>query len=143
MTTPHVPLSLERRIEIELLVNAHPNHRSSGIIRELLKEIDELNKRLDTREKNRAKREAFEPPTHAEVTAEFERLGMNGESRSQATTFIAFYASKGWKVGGQKMISWPDACVTWRKRHAESTGSTPGAGRSPDPRMSKTMEPRL
>lgn len=37
-----------------------------------------------------------------------------------AEAFIAFYESKGWKVGSQAMKSWQSACVTWEKRKNEN-----------------------
>lgn len=36
-----------------------------------------------------------------------------------AEQFIAFYESKGWKVGGSPMKSWKAAVITWEKREKE------------------------
>lgn len=39
-----------------------------------------------------------------------------------AESFVAFYASKGWKVGNVLMKDWKSACVTWEKRYIEKNG---------------------
>ncbi len=54
----------------------------------------------------------FVPPTLEEVTAycKDRNNGVDPEA------FIAFYSSKGWKVGNQSMKDWKSAIVTWEKR---------------------------
>lgn len=40
--------------------------------------------------------------------------------------FVAFYQSKGWKVGKEPMKDWKAACITWENRwKAETPGATP------------------
>nr|WP_325254549.1 hypothetical protein [uncultured Oscillibacter sp.] len=42
--------------------------------------------------------------------------------------FVAFYASKGWRVGRSPMKSWKSAVVTWEKRwKLEGTGKEEAA----------------
>lgn len=57
-------------------------------------------------------REKFQPPALDEVSAYCRERG-NG---IDAEAFIAFYASKGWKVGSTPMKDWRAAVVTWEKR---------------------------
>lgn len=54
----------------------------------------------------------FVPPTLEEVTAycKDRNNGVDPEA------FIAFYSSKGWKVGNQSMKDWKSAVITWEKR---------------------------
>lgn len=42
-----------------------------------------------------------------------------------AEQFIAFYDSKGWKVGGSPMKSWKAAVITWEKREKEREKERP------------------
>lgn len=59
-------------------------------------------------------RQEFTKPTIADVRAHC------AERRNAVDpeTFVAFYESKGWKVGNQPMKSWKAAIVTWEKRIA-------------------------
>ena len=56
----------------------------------------------------------FVPPTVAEVFSHCQQR-KNG---IDAEAFVAFYASKGWKVGNQPMINWKQAVITWERRNA-------------------------
>ena len=38
-------------------------------------------------------------------------------SKVDAEAFVAFYESKGWMIGKNKMKSWKSAIVTWEKRN--------------------------
>lgn len=56
--------------------------------------------------------ERFRPPTVEEVQAYCDDKGYTFD----AEQFVAFYDSKGWKVGRNPMKSWQAACTTWAKR---------------------------
>ena len=56
----------------------------------------------------------FVPPTVDEVFSYCQQR-KNG---IDAETFVAFYASKGWKVGNQPMKDWKQAVITWERRNA-------------------------
>jgi len=58
----------------------------------------------------------FIPPTVEEV-ADYCRQRNNG---IDAEAFVAFYESKGWMVGNNKMKRWQSAVITWEKRHPEN-----------------------
>lgn len=63
----------------------------------------------------RTRTRTFKPPSAEEVAAYcLERN--NGIDPEQ---FIAFYESKGWMIGKNKMKSWKSAVITWEKRHKE------------------------
>lgn len=66
-----------------------------------------------------ARARAFAPPTVAEVDAYVRAKGY----RVDAEAFVAFYASKGWKVGSAPMKDWKAAVVTWSKRERRDTGN--------------------
>ena len=57
----------------------------------------------------------FTPPTVAEVQAYCDER-KNG---IEASRFVDFYASKGWKVGAQTMKDWRAAVRTWEQRQAD------------------------
>jgi hypothetical protein len=54
----------------------------------------------------------FEKPTVDEVKAYCVERG----NAVDAEAFVAFYESKGWKVGSEPMRNWRSAVVTWEKR---------------------------
>lgn len=68
--------------------------------------------------KERGKRTRFTPPTVDEVAGFCAEKGYTFDPER----FVAFYESKGWKVGNSPMKSWKAACVTWHKRHREEGG---------------------
>ena len=79
-------------------------------------------KRLDIREKEKIsikkeKLALFTPPTIEEVTAYCKERGNNVD----AEQFIAFYTSKGWMVGKNKMKDWKACIRTWERRDAKPT----------------------
>ena len=65
------------------------------------------------------KRKRFAPPTIEEVSDYVKRKGYNVDPEA----FVAFYESKGWKVGSQPMKSWQGAVVTWSKRNGTSSNT--------------------
>ena len=79
-------------------------------------------KRLDIREKEKIsikkeKLALFTPPTIEEVTAYCKERG----NKVDAEQFIAFYTSKGWMVGKNKMKDWKACIRTWERRDAKPT----------------------
>ena len=70
------------------------------------------NSRFDNKKEN-TKRKSFIPPTVEEVKEYIDSVG----SQVDAESFVAFYESKGWMVGKNKMKSWKAAIVTWEKRN--------------------------
>lgn len=74
-------------------------------------------------DKEREKREKrFTPPTLEEVRAYRSERGDKARD-VDPETFIDFYASKGWKVGNQKMKDWKAAFRTWEKRDGPTARS--------------------
>lgn len=78
------------------------------------KKIKEKNKSISNDiEREKAKTvKRFCPPTLQEVQAYIQEKGYSID----AEAFIAFYESKGWMVGKNKMKDWRMAIVTWSKR---------------------------
>ena len=68
------------------------------------------------KEKN-IKKEKFTPPTVEEVKDYVAEKGYSVD----AERFVAFYASKGWMIGKNKMKSWKQAVVTWEKNNQDQT----------------------
>lgn len=73
----------------------------------------------------------FVPPTLEEVQAYI----VEKDYCVDAESFIAFYQSKNWYVGKNKMKDWKAALVTWEKRERENP-------RRPASRKAKTSESR-
>lgn len=57
----------------------------------------------------------FTPPSVNEVREYCSEKGYTFDPEA----FVAFYESKGWKVGRNPMKSWQAACTTWEKRQGE------------------------
>lgn len=57
----------------------------------------------------------FTPPSVDEVREYCSEKGYTFDPEA----FVAFYESKGWKVGRNPMKSWQAACTTWEKRQGE------------------------
>lgn len=73
------------------------------------------------------KNKNFTPPTVEEVQA-YCNERHNG---IDAETFVAFYESKGWMIGKNKMKSWKAAVITWEKSRKQ--GGTANAGTNTNP----------
>ena len=68
---------------------------------------------IDKDKKENIKRKRFVPPTVDEVKEYIDSVG----SQVDAEAFVAFYDSKDWMVGKNKMKNWRSAIVTWEKRN--------------------------
>lgn len=64
------------------------------------------------------KRTYFKPPTVEEVAAYVKEKGYSVD----AEQFVAFYESKGWMVGKNKMQKWKSAVATWKCRRSGYSG---------------------
>ena len=73
----------------------------------------EEDKEEDIDKKENTKRKNFIPPTVDEVKEYLDSVG----SQVDAESFVAFYESKDWMIGKNKMKSWKAAIVTWEKRN--------------------------
>ena len=69
--------------------------------------------------KHSTSKQQFSPPTLEEVAAYCSERG-NGIDPEE---FIAFYSSKGWMIGKNKMTSWKSAIVTWEKKRKAGSGN--------------------
>lgn len=67
------------------------------------------------------KRKVFTKPTPEQLTGKFINKGLCfNEAQIEADKFISHYESNGWKVGKNKMVSWPHAVNNWMNRKQES-----------------------
>ena len=67
----------------------------------------------ETKENQAKPIKRFVPPTVEEVRAYCKERRNNVD----AEKFVAFYGSKGWRVGNQPMKDWKQAVITWEKRN--------------------------
>ena len=88
---------------------------------------EEIEKRVREKSKSKSdtrKRGTFTPPTLEEVQDYVREKGWSA-NEFQPEYFVNFYASKGWMVGKNKMVSWKKAASGWvdryRKEHPDST----------------------
>lgn len=72
------------------------------------------------RKKVPPKKKKFNPPSVQDVQ-DYCNERKNGIS---AYTFVNFYQSKGWKVGGQKMVDWEAAVRTWENKSKKENNQT-------------------
>ena len=83
-------------------------------------------------------RKCFVPPMVEDVAA----YCAERKNGIDAEEFVAFYASKGWMVGKNKMKDWKQAVITWEKSRKHSTTQpntpTPGLRRTPSPSQVST-----
>jgi hypothetical protein len=75
---------------------------------------------LITKEYNRQNAKRFTPPLLGDVK---NYISQNAY-QVDAETFVAFYTSKNWLVGKNKMKDWQAAVLTWHKRNKEQHSST-------------------
>ena len=73
---------------------------------------DSIDKDSIDNKKESKERKRFVPPTVDEVKEYLDSVG----SKVDAESFVAFYESKDWMIGKNKMKSWKAAIVTWEKR---------------------------
>lgn len=85
---------------------------------ETLKE--NINIKEKSPEKPPKKRKVFTPPTLDEVAA-YCRERNNG---IDPENFIAFYSSKNWFIGKNKMANWKAAVITWEKARRNQPPTT-------------------
>lgn len=64
-----------------------------------------------------AKRRSFTKPTDDECRIHGEKIGL---PKNEVDKFLAFYESKGWKVGREPMKSWKSAMAGWKIRWEEN-----------------------
>jgi hypothetical protein len=74
---------------------------------------DRLNNNIKEVSKDTSEKKIFTPPSVEEVQEYIKSVG----SKVDAEAFVAFYESKGWMIGKNKMKSWKSAIVTWEKRN--------------------------
>ena len=65
----------------------------------------------------------FTPPTVDEVRSYCQQR----KNQVDPERFVAFYSSKGWKVGNQPMKDWKAAVITWEKREDRPVRKVPAA----------------
>lgn len=89
------------------------------IPQENLIEDELVNPEIETSKKVAPKKVSFQPPDPKDVQnyCEERQNGISGQY------FCDFYASKGWKVGNQKMIDWKASVRTWEQKN-KTNGTT-------------------
>lgn len=87
------------------------------------KEKESKENNITNKDGESKKRTAFLPPSLEEVQAYIKQKGYSVD----AEAFIAFYSSKNWYVGKNKMTNWRMAVVTWSKRPSNGASRTPSS----------------
>lgn len=81
--------------------------------------IDLINNNKNKKE-NIIKEKRFKKPTIEELQAYIDEKQFHFDAES----FIAYYESKGWKVGKSPMKNWKMACVTWERTYIQRHPNT-------------------
>lgn len=79
-----------------------------------------VNTEMHSKEDTNKSAQRFSPPSLPELQAYIQEKGYSIDAES----FIAFYESKGWYVGKNKMKNWKMALVTWSKRCPAAASQT-------------------
>ena len=88
------------------------------------------------KEKEGKTKRSFVPPSIEDVEAYCREKGYHTVN---AVAFVAFYESKGWKVGKEKMSSWKSAVAGWEARNKpKEPAATPAAA----PKTNDALERR-
>ena len=98
-----------------------PNGIPSGIPMVSVEENSIEENRIDENREEKKTTPRFKPPTVEDVRDYILEKGYHID----AEAFIAFYQSKGWKVGNQQMKDWKSAVVTWEKRYEKEKKNKP------------------
>ena len=97
-----------------------PDNVQDNVQQELrVKSLELRDNSLDTEKETKRKR--FTPPTVSEVSDYCKERGSNIDPEQ----FVAFYASKGWKIGQSPMKDWKQAVITWEKRRKQEGKEKP------------------
>lgn len=107
--------------------NARKNKKEQTITNENKTEQTETNfpkekekeKEKDNKKENKREVVRFAPPSVEDVRAYCQERG----NKVDPEQFVAFYESKGWKIGNTPMKSWKASVITWEKR--ETTRAAP------------------
>ena len=127
--TPHTPLSLSlvTRCPEPVFSEAIPRLLSLGWLNsDENQQLPQVGAGLpqvsavegEGREQNRrGERRVFVVPHFEEVKEYCQQRG----NKIDPEAFIAFYTSKGWKVGNSPMKDWKSAIITWEKREKKNS----------------------
>jgi predicted phage replisome organizer len=92
--------------------------KSKSKSKSIEKDIDIKKKKELSNDNSEKEKVRFIPPTIEEVKAYCEERHNNIDPEY----FVAFYESKGWMVGKNKMKSWKSAVITWEKNSRDKGG---------------------
>lgn len=102
----------ERQKQFQIGVNRYSNVTCNGEIEKEI-ELDIEKDKEKVLSNDNTKKKKFTPPSVSEVAEYCKSVG----SQVDAEAFVAFYESKDWFVGKNKMKSWRAAITTWEKRN--------------------------
>lgn len=118
----NVEKEIEKEIDIKEISSNEDIKKNASDDADILPEeqnvkesFDDINEYVDERpvEKPKPKRKVFKPPTVEEVKA---YAAEKGFTRLNAESFVAYYESKGWMIGRNKMKNWKAAASGWEIR---------------------------
>jgi hypothetical protein len=114
--------SWESRRAKQMQSNHNANAMGCNAIKEKERKEKERkeNTSLNKEDKKVETAKRFTPPSIDEVKSYISEKGYSVDAES----FVAFYTSKNWFVGKNKMKDWRAAVVTWEKRQPKSSNSS-------------------
>ena len=96
-------------------IEANAEQAESNCLAIKVKE-SKVNNNIKKKNKKKETDKRFQPPSLEEVKSYISEKKYSVD----AETFIAFYTSKNWFVGKNKMRDWKAALITWEKRQRET-----------------------
>jgi len=108
---------MQRRVSITVDRYQHELRGVSTTVEGVSTTVEHNNTSNNNTSSNKRARARFQPPTLEEVYFYFlEKTEKENFARREAEKFWNYYESNGWKVGRNKMKSWPHAAGGWLSR---------------------------
>lgn len=106
MPEPRIKTTIEFLPDDYERLRAYADHHDIGLASAIVGLLD-----------GKLARVPFLPPSVEDVAQHCRDKGYTFDPEA----FVAFYESKGWRIGNQPMRKWKSACVTWNKRQSANS----------------------
>lgn len=123
MAEPRIKTTIEFDPSDYERLRAYADHHDIGLASAIIGLLD-----------GKLARVPFQAPSVEDVAQHCKEKGYTFDPEA----FVAFYESKGWKIGHQPMRKWKSACVTWNKR--QSAEPVTVSASKPEPKVDPVQE---
>lgn len=123
---------MQRRVSITVDRYQHELRGVSTTVEGVSTTVEHNNTSSNNTSSNKRVRARFQPPTLEEVYSYFlEKTEKEIIARRESEKFHNYYESNGWKVGRNKMKSWPHAAGGWLNRASDFSKNNTNAKDEP------------